>query len=345
MVFGRDTDGAIIIDYSSNVSTSPVKMVIGKDAEGYVILDYGTSVPFPDVPNYGRDVAGARIITCTNADCEAIILTEIMMNPFIMCRAEGIYDTDMDVVTSTNTMIDGAVYQGSVMKPRNIVLTIKDIEGHDANRELVDVVFDKNKPGTLEVQDGLHTRAITYYVESVTSTATPVTRLTTISLICPDPYFYDPNYTNVYIANMVPKFEFVHEFSEYGEEIGQYSDNRLGTIYNKSADNNIGVIMVVVARGHVVNPKITLVETQEFIALGTESHPFTMEYGDTVTINTITGQKNVFDDEGNSINAYMDEDSTFFQIKRGANTIGYDAYSGGDYITITVMYKYKYVRA
>lgn len=343
MVLGRDIDGAIVLDYSGTI---PVKMVIGQDSQGYIVLDYNDVQPTPiDFPDYGRDIACARIITCTNANGEAIILTERKLDPFILCSAQGIYTTDMNVITSENSMMDGGIYQGSVMNIRNIVLTIKDIEGHDANRELIDVVFDKNIIGTLEVQDGTHRRAIDYYVEKVETTATPITRLTTISLICPDPYFYDPAMSNVFIASLVPKFEFIHEFSEYGEEIGRYSNQRLGTIYNKSADDKIGVTMIVKALGHIENPIFTLIETQEHIALGTLDHTFGMEYGDIITVNTITGQKNVYDANGNSINAYLTEDSTFFQLHKGENTIGYAADTGADYMTITVMYRYKYVRA
>ena len=272
-------------------------------------------------------------------------LTEQMMNPFVLCKADGIYDVDNNVSITNNAMIDGGTYFGTTMSTRNIILTIKDIEGHDSNRELVDLIFTKNKPGILQVQDGTHLRAIEYYVESITTTATPKTRLTTISLLCPDPFFYDPTDTSVYIATLISDFEFEHEFDEYGEELGHFNESKIGTIENESADDNIGMTIIIEALGEVINPKLTMIETQEYIAVGTDARPYTMNYKDTITISTVSGKKNVYDADGNSINAYLDEDSTFFQLHRGENSIGYTASTGDDYMAITVMYRYKYLRA
>ena len=342
MYFSTDRDGAITLNFGT--STAP-KIVIGQDSEGYIILDYGSDGPDSgEFPNYGHDIAGARIITYTNSNGEAMILTEQRMNPFVMCKADGIYASNNNVNIKNNAMIDGGTFYGSTMQTRNIVLTIKDIEGHDQNRDFVDMVFDKNKPGVLLVQDGSHSRAIECYVESVDTTATPLTRLTQISLLCPDPYFYDPDDTVVKIANTVPMFQFVHEFEEYGEELGRITENRMGVIYNEST-SDIGVTMLVKATGYVTNPKIYLAETREHISVGTQDKPFAMQPRDVIRIQTQTGRKNVYDEDGNSINAYLSEDSDFFQLHRGENTFVYMADAGPDNIEITVMYRYKYVRA
>ena len=288
--------------------------------------------------------AGNRIITCRNTVGDEIQLNEREFNPFILAKAEGIYDSNYNVQKTDYTIIDGAEYQGAVMSMRNIVLTIMDKDDFDTNRELIDQVFVKGDLGLLTVEDASHERCIEYYVESVTSTAKFDVRHTTISLLCPDPYFYDPDYQTTKLSNLVSDFEFIHEFTEDNEEFGHYSGEGLGTIMNVSSERNMGFTLLLKAVGPVVTPKITKVETQEFIQVGTEDEPFTMNYGDILTINTTTGKKNVYLN-GESINQYLAPDSTFFQLGRGINTIGFVAEEGTDYITVKITYRYKYMRA
>lgn len=285
-----------------------------------------------------------RIIKCKNEDGEEITFNEREFNPFILASAEGIYDSTYTVNTTANTVIDGSEYQGSVMEARNIILTLMEKDNFDVNRELIDTIFIKGSVGVMTVVDASHTRTIEYYVESVTTTATPQVRTTTISLICPDPYFYDPNQMSIAISNIVPDFEFIHEFLEEKEEIGHYTGAGLGIIWNESAEKSLGCTMVLRAYGDVVNPRITKVETQEFLQLGAEGHPYTMHYGDVVTFVTTVGKKNAYYGT-QQINQYLHNDSTFFQLTRGVNSIGFDAESGADYLALRIMYRYKYMRA
>lgn len=288
---------------------------------------------------------GKRVITCTNEDGVSISFGEQGFTPFILCSAEGIYDINNTVNTVSNTIMDGAEYQGTVMQARNIILTVKDIDTFDVNREMIDAVFKKGAVGVLNVLDDSHSRSIDYYVESVTvPEATPFSRLTIISLICPDPYFYDPVDFSVGISNLMEDFEFEHEFSASGETFAHFNDDHLGVIENVSADNEIGFTLILVATGNITNPKITKVETQEFIQVGRTGKAFNMSYGDVLTIVTEKGKKNIYYN-GTSINQYLTEDSTFFYLTRGNNSLGYAAESGVEYVTIRVMYRYKYMRA
>ena len=285
-----------------------------------------------------------RIITCKNSDGDEITITERGFSPFILVSAEGIYDSNYNVQQSEYIIIDGSEYQGSSMGIRNIVLILREVDDFDENRELIDQVFVKGDLGILTVQDGTHLRCIEYYVESVTTTGTYGHRDTTISLLCPDPYFYDPEYSTVKLSNLVSSFEFEHEFTEDNEEFGYFSGEGLGTIVNVSSEKNMGFTLVLKAVGNVTTPKITKVETQEFIRVGTDTKPLQMQYGDVLTINTVIGKKNVYLN-GNPVNHYLDPDSTFLQLGRGINTIGFAADEGTDYITVAISYRYKYMRA
>jgi len=290
-----------------------------------------------------------REITCLNTKYnKELTFTERKFDPFLLVKANGIYDVSNNISKSNNVVIAGATYLGSVMEARNIVLTIKDIDNYEQNRELVDQVFQNGVLGILTVKDGEHIRNIEYYTESIESTATVGKRLTTISLICPDPYFYDPNENVVNIATMTPHFEWPHEFVAEGEEFSFQNPSRTGVIENETAEENTGMTMVVTVTDTVKNPQIVKIQTQEFLQMGEDGHDFYLYRGDVLTITTHTGNKNILltrNGETSGANHHMTADSVFFQLSRGTNTIGYNADEGRNAIMIQVSYRNRFVRA
>ena len=293
-------------------------------------------------------MAADRIITCTNAKGYSMSFTEQGFTPFLLAKANGIYDAENTIFSTNNTMLDGAEYQGSVMATRNITLILKDKKPFADNRDKISVLFDKSSLGTLTVGDEGHKRSIEYYVESITSTATPEVRYTTISLLCPNPHFYDPYYTRAYIANMQSNFEFPHEFKTEGEEFSYINNDMIKTITNNSAEDNIGLTIIITTTLSVVNPSITKIESNETIQIGTENKPITLHVGDKLIISTIVGSKNVsfiHDGVETDINEYLSDDSVFFSLSRGDNNFGINADSGKDYMIAEIIYKYSYARA
>lgn len=290
-----------------------------------------------------------RVITCTNLKTNASIsFTERGFTPFLLVKAEGIYSFNDNVNKQDNTMIDGATYQGTTVKANNIVLTLKDIDNYEDNRDLINSVFAPGALCSLVVSDGTHERMTEFYTESVNSTGTVNSRLTTLSLICPDPHFYDPYENIIRIANVMDCFEFPHAFKENGEPFSYINTNRTGEIINVNAEENTGITIVIMATGAVENPEVVKVETQEKIQIGYTGKPFSMVRGDIVTITTQSGNKNIlYTHEGETvdINHFLSENSDYFQITRGKNTIGYNADSGDEHMEILISYKTRYLRA
>ena len=284
-----------------------------------------------------------RVIKCKNADGVTMTFTERGFEPYLLVKASGIYDVNNTIYQSNNTMMDGAEYQGSVMQPRNIVLTLKEIDDFADNRDQISVLFDKGAPGTLTVLEEDHERQIEYYVESISTTATPNVRLTTVSLICPDPYFYDPYETVRYILDIQPHFEWPHNFLAEGEEFSFVNDALIGAIDNETADDHVGLTLILTALGTVVNPSIHKIQTNEKLKINK-----TIAFGDQVIFTTTVGSKNVMMIHNGvieEINHLLTDDSVFFQLTRGLNEFGVDADSGKSYLSAKISCRYKYLRA
>ncbi len=289
-----------------------------------------------------------RFIKCINDDGFEVRF-DCTFSPFMLEDVDGLYEVKNTVATSENTMTDGATYQGSVTKMRNIVLTLRDnAEGdHQANRMLLYSLFKSKSTGTLTYfeNEGAESRSIDYEVESVAIESTGRARKATVSLLCPDPFFMAPSDIMVAMAGWEAGFEFAHEFKAGGEELGYRVEEKLKSIDNDSAVDGIGMTIYVKASGAVINPTVYHVEQGESITIGTDKKPLNLSAGDVVVITTGTNDKHVYLESGGSrteINEYLSEDSTFLQLNTGINTIGYSASSGESYVTIELSYRYKY---
>lgn len=326
-----------------------------------------------------------RTITCTNKDGDSLTLTENGFTPFLLVDVKGIYSTDNSVNLMKNTTMDGAAFQSSLADYRNIVLTFQDVspvrrleagsgdvyissgritgktveiyetveestlgtQDYVAHRTLIDKVFKSNELGRLIFREDEEERAIDYYVENIDSTGENPTRIHTVSLICPDPFFYDPNDIIVKIAQIIGDFEFIHEFTEDGQEFG-HSMGVYENIYNESANEDIGLNINISCRNDVVNPVIIHIDKNEFIQIGDSSNPFTLAMGDSLLITTGTGNKHIYHiHEGVSteINYRMADGSSFIQLKRGNNRIGFEAETGKNDMLIEISYRMQYSRA
>lgn len=293
-----------------------------------------------------------RWIECSNDDGVTVTFGEKGLTPFLLVNAEGVYEVANNVTISENTMTDGGAYQGSVAKIRNIVLTLRDNNDHVYNRNLLNALFKAGESGRLVfyefINETLNQRQIEYYVETINSTGESGVRTYTVSLLCPDPFFYAMEDVVVYMSAWLPNFIFPHEFIESGEELGYRSATKLQAIQNENAANNIGMDIIIYANGSVTNPSVTRVESDETITVGTPIKPLEMEAGDQVEITTSDNDKHVYlirNGVRTGINEYLTEDSVFIQLMRGTNTIGYDADSGVDSMVVQVTYRLKYASA
>lgn len=286
-----------------------------------------------------------RTITCINPDGMSVTFGSDF-SPFLLNECDGIYALQSNVAISENTMTDGATYQGSTVKMRNIVLTVSMREEHMRNRDILYSLFKPKAPGTfIYSEDGVQ-KQIEYYVERIDIDSKKNCRPAVISLICPDPYFETPQDISVEIANWEAMFEFEFETSEEGIEFGSKSISKARTIENDYADYT-GVEIIINAESEVTNPAIYHVESGEFVKVGTNANPLTLSVGDKVIITTHTNNKHVYleksDGTKTEINGYLDIDSEFIQLRNGKNTFGYSAKAGEEFMNIIIKFRYKYL--
>ena len=284
-------------------------------------------------------------IICRNEDG---VQVEFNYNfePFFLVSVDGIYTVSNNVVTSENTMVDGSTYQGSTTKQRNIVITAQMESDYQKNRDLLYKCFKPKSTGLFTYMENEEVRVIDYKVEDIDIDEKGIVRNFTISLLCPDPFFRDLEDLSVSMASWTGLFEWPHEFLEEKEPFAERTAEVLKEIENDSSADNIGITVTLEAEGPVINPAVYHAESGEFIKIGTEERPFSVNAGDVVIITTETNNKAVYlvrDGVKTEVNEYLDEDSDFIQLQHGTNTIRYAADAGEDYMNVTISYRFRYL--
>ena len=293
-----------------------------------------------------------RYITCKNHDNNfELTFSENQFSPFILASVDGIYQVKNKVTISENTMTDGGTYQGSNAEVRNIIIRLlenpnpnKEFVYNQPHRDILYSLFQKGTNGTFTYYENDSARKIDYYCESVVREINGK-RPFIISLLCPDPMFRDAMETVVAMANWIAGFEFIHEFKAEGEELGYRSAERSINIINDKAAGNIGMKIIVEAKGEASNITITRIESDEHLSIGSSARPFIMQTGDKLIITTGTNDKHVKRIRNGietEVNQFVTEDSEFIQIEYGNNNIVYSSDTGEDNLTITIHYSFYY---
>ena len=288
-----------------------------------------------------------KSITITNhlgESCE-MVLARPDLSGFLIQRIGGLGPPKADINMTDLATNDGARYNSSRVTPRNIVIDfifyspegnvsieqirrksykyfpIKKkikflIETDDRVCETFGVV-ESNEPNIFSSQEGC-----------------------SISIVCPDPYFYSTGENGKTVSvfyGITPNFEFDFSNESLTTNEIEFSvitqDFEQTIVYDGDAD--IGVVITMHAFGPVKNVSIFNTMTNESMRFDTDRLLELTGSGiiasDTITISTIKGDKYVMLLRSgvyyNILNC-LDKDADWFQLQKGDNIFAYAAEEG-----------------
>lgn len=269
-------------------------------------------------------------ITCINARKQQLKFG--WFRPFWLEKAEGL-GADFEVSIYAVHNMDGSLYSGAWAKSRNIVLTLKILrrDGFADCRDRLYSFFQPRSAGMILVKDGGIQRQAVYYTESVSVEGSGPSRTATISLICPDPLFYDMEDTYTNMASFDDLIEFPWSF-EAPFAVSEKAQSLIRSIYNDSAVT-VGLKIRFRAAGSVTNPQMTDVNRGTKLTVNTA-----MQTGDELLIDT--GARTIVRSRGNIdtnlINA-LSWDSTWLQLEPGDNLFRFGADGGIDLLSAAIV--------
>lgn len=266
---------------------------------------------------------------------------------------EGIGPAKATINATELATMDGSFYTSSRIGARNIVITLgmmfaPSIE--DA-RQKTYRYFPINKEITLKFETDNRKAEITGYVESNEPVIFAKQETTQISIMCPDPNFYETGATATIFSGVQPRFSFPFSNESITEPMIEFGniviDNRAILTYDGDADS--GVKITIHALGQAEMIKLYNVDTYEQISIDTNKiFSLTGQLfgkGDDIIISTYKGNKYVHllrDGVYTNIIGAVDKFADWFQISSGDNLFAFTADYGENNLIVTFSYRNAY---
>ncbi|QNK41821.1 phage tail domain-containing protein [Caproicibacter fermentans] len=258
--------------------------------------------------------------------------------PLRLADTSGFSAADYEVSTSKNSGQDGESYNGATAQKRNPIITAEIFRDYQAQREKLYSFFQPRTAGTVYYYDNDVGRKAEYYVEKVEVEESGTVRAATISLICPDPKFYDLEDQLTQLATWQGRITFplrIHPPFVVAEKM----NTLIGNVHNGSAVP-MGLTVRFSASGEVVNPSLYDVNRHDLMQIGTADQPMTMHIGDVIIITTGDGNKRVRLISGGAttnINNMMAYPPRWLQAQQGDNLYRYNADQGIDSLNVSIL--------
>lgn len=271
---------------------------------------------------------------------------------FGITKYEGLEASEFELKFMDNALVDGSTTDGKriAKRPIHLEATLRDGKNNETNRQRIIKFFNSKYTGKLTAEHSGTIRNIEYEIEGW-EFAAPENVFDQLSivvdLLCPDPYFKNVDNFGKNMADITPQIAFpwrVLPAKRYDTpdpykgmtlmgQITGYRTLKKEVVLANDGDVPCSVqIKFVASRGTVVNPKITLTGTGQYMRIFAD-----MEKGDTILVDTNPRHQVI---EYNGVNYYqhIDRKSDPFELAVGDNYLEYDADT--NYTNLDVMLYY-----
>lgn len=267
----------------------------------------------------------------------------------LISSIDGIGPGEAEISTTELAATDGAVYNSSRIASRNIVINII-FEGNptiEDSRYLSYRLFPLKKPINLAFLTDGRALQIDGYVENNEPSIFDAQEGTSISIICPNPFFYSLGQESVLFYGIEPMFEFPFCNDSLTSNLLILSEIRMKyeNVMYYEGDAETGVIIRIHFLGPATNISIYNVVTRAIMKIDTTKLAAivgsAIRASDDLIISTITGKKAVtFWRDGKSYNVLnsVDRNSDWLKLDVGENVLAFTAETGNNNLEFSVDY-------
>lgn len=267
----------------------------------------------------------------------------------LISNIDGIGPGQAEISTTELAATDGAAYNSARLVSRNITFKIifqSDMSIEDI-RHLSYQFFHLKQPITLTFITDTRALQIDGYVESNEPDIFSEEESTTISVVCPYPYFYNLRSSEFVFSRIESMFEFPFCNDSLTEDLlifGEIRDRYEYPVFYEG-DAETGLVFTVTFRGPVKNLSIFNTFRNEILKIDTAKIEAiigsSIQAMDELVISTVTGKKSLtFWRNGKSYNVLnaLDRSSEWVHLGIGRNTLAFTAETGEKNIEISVEY-------
>lgn len=297
-----------------------------------------------------------KSIKVTNPKGESLVLD--LFHPeksgLIVRSISGLGPPKANINSTDLATADGALYSSARASTRNIVFNLQFMFAPtiEDSRQLTYKYFPLKKLVKIEVETDNRSLETSGYVESNQPDIFSKEETTQISIICLDPFFYDPNPSVTQFATVTPTFEFPFSNESTSENLIEFGTINLDTrsTIDYIGDVDTGVLITIHALGSV-SGSLTIynVETQEkmVVDLAKIKTLIGKDYGsgDDIIISTVSGDKYVrvlHDGKYTNAIAAIEKLADWFQVSVGRNIFNFTVTKGIENLVMSFSYRNAY---
>lgn len=296
-----------------------------------------------------------KSIKITNYLNESIVidLSSPEKSGLAISNIDGLGPANAVISTSDLASADGSLFNSARLQNRNINIEFilfpneKDnsIDSVEKIRYKVYKYLPIKKQCTITITTGTRSAYVTGYVETNEPNIFTKSAQISVSIICPDPWFYSTVSETTKFAGIINKFSFPFYSTQDNDfSFGIVStDTFRNVVY--SGDSETGLTMTIHVTGPVTGLKIYNIGHHESIIFNDsiiESLTGSkLTIGDDIVINTRRGYKSIVltrnGEQFNIINS-INRNSTWFQLRKGDNTFAFVADDDGTSSPLNVIF-------
>lgn len=260
---------------------------------------------------------------------------------FIISNVDGIGPVKSNINTTKSATKHGAFYNSASLDQRSIVMTfifcetktesIEDIRHKSYEyfpiNERIEIIVETDKR-TLKTEGWVETNEPNIYSSQEGCT---------VSILCPDPFFYSMSINRTTFSGIEPNFEFPFENESLVEPLLEMGALRTDIVKNIEYDGDFSTPITITIRAFNAASNVTIhnMKTHEQLQINTSKlEALTgsgIIAGDTIIIDTAQGSRSVtLIRDGVSINIFncINRDADWFMLSKGINTFAYKAETG-----------------
>ena len=291
-----------------------------------------------------------KSVTVTNYRGDSLVLPLTWPNDagLLISKIDGITPGNVQVNSQDFAVLDGGVYNSSRMETRNITIEfyygrpgmVPAIDNHDVEtaRHIAYRYFPVKTQVRLDFLTEERNLSIWGYVESNDTDIFSEHEKGQVSIVCPDPYFYEHDTVVFNFGDSIPEFEFPFSNESLTEPLICFSDYGPGSIYSVDYDGDIEVGTVI--RVHFLdtptideisiydiskNKKLTL----NFEDIKTKTGVTSISKYADIVISSVRGEKDIwyerYGQRKSIIGAFDVQNFPWMYLTPGENLFGYTA--------------------
>ena len=308
-----------------------------------------------------------KSVTVTNYRGDSLEMPLEWPNPsgLLISKIDGITPGNVQVNSQDFAVLDGGVYNSSRMQTRNITIEfyygrgsqVPDVDNHDVetSRHIAYRYFPVKTRVRLDFLTDERSLSIWGYVEGNDTDIFSEHEKGQVSIVCPDPYFYEKDTVAYELGAFIPEFEFPFSNESLTKPLICMGDYGSGSIYHVSYDGDIEVGVTI--RIHFLtdteldsiiiydishNKKLEL----DLQTIETNTGLTFEEYGD-IVVSSVRGAKDIYYERFGTRKSIIGEfdvmNFPWMYLTPGENLFGFtydDNYT--DDVTITIEHRGAY---